>query len=325
MIRPFTIRDWPWLRRYRDDALFPDSQPALLWGRGIVTWGAMLSPFSSLTGLFTSLSKNSTSRFPFIGQAQHHLGSSYAHLTFLAPDRHYDSPALAGLLEHLLAQIGARGAHSLVAEVEEASPAFAALQEASFSIYARQRIWRLNHSSGSPANHWRPATELDGLAVHLLCDRLVPGLVQQVEPAPGDPLSGYVLLKDGELVAYAEVRRGLRGIWLQPFVDADGGLNDEEFASLVALLRPSRRSPLYICLRSYQDRLETLLRALEAEPGPRQAVMVKRTARPLKVPEKPLFAHAERGRTEPTTPIHVPTPMIRRETELVAYDPKTNH
>lgn len=325
MIRPFTIRDWPWLRRYRDDALFPDSQPALLWGRGIVAWGALLSPFSSLTGLFTSLSKNSTSRFPFIGQAQHHPGSSYAHLTFLAPDRHYDSPALAGLLEHLLAQIGARGAHSLVAEVEEASPAFVALQEASFSIYARQRIWRLNRSPDSPATLWRAATELDGLAVHLLRDRVVPGLVQQVEPAPSDPLNGYVLLKEGEVVAYAEVRRGWRGTWLQPFVDPDSKLGEEEFASLVGLLHPSRRSPLYICLRSYQDRLETRLQAMEADPGPRQAVMVKRTARPLKVPEKPLFAHAERGRTEPTTPIHVPSPMIHRETELAAYDPTTNH
>jgi len=325
MIRSFEIRDLAWLRRYRDHALFTNSQAALLWGEGLVTWGALLSPLSSLTGLFTAFSRTTTSRFPFIGQVQHRLGSSYAQLSFLAPDRHLDSPALPELVEHLMAQIGARGAQSLVADVEEDSPAFSTLHGASFSIYARQRIWRLEKASSAQPGAWRPVADMDELAVHLLCDSLVPGFVQQVEPAPGTPLRGYVLQRAGQLVAYVELRRGIRGSWLQPFVGMDTDLSADELAALFSLLRPSRRRPLFICLRSYQDWLEAPLRALGAEPGPRQALMVRRTARPLKVKEKSVFARSERGRTEPTTPIHAPYPIMGRENELIQYDPTTNH
>jgi hypothetical protein len=236
-----------------------------------------------------------------------------------------DSPALPGLIEHLITQIGARGAQSLVADVREDSSAFSALHQASFSIYARQRIWQLDRLNGTPAGDWRPVTELDELAVHLLCDSLVPAFVQQVEPAPGTPLRGFVLQKAGEIVAYAEIRRGLRGRWLQPFVSLEAELTEEELASLLVRLGLSRRNPLFICLRSYQDWLEMPLRNLGAGPGPRQAVMVKRTARPLKARETPVFSRSERGRTEPTTPIHVPYPIIGKESELITYDPTTNH
>ena len=67
---------------------------------------------------------------------------------------------------------------------------------------------------------------------------------------------------------------------------------------------PRRLSrPLYFCVRSYQSWLEPRIEGLGAEPGPRQAMMVKHLA----VPKKALRSYAlpamEGGQPEVTASI----------------------
>lgn len=320
MIRSLRLRDLGLIARYRNRGLFLDSVPTLTWGRGIVPLGVLLSTFSSLTGVFTSLGEKEDGHLPLLGQVVHNLGSPFAHFTFLAPNEALESDALPKLLEHLIVQVGSRGAHSLTAEVEEEGPAFAALRKAGFSIYARQRIWRLSKAPtrSKQSGDWRFADARDELAIKLLCTSLVPGLVQQVEPSPWDGLRGYVLYRNTELMAYVDIRSGPRGTWLQAFVHMDAQDFDEDLTSLLASLRPSRRRPLYLCLRSYQDWLEPMLRKLGTKEGPRQAVMVKRTARRIKAGERLL--KTEGRRTEPTMPIKIPALFVSTEHELTVYD-----
>jgi hypothetical protein len=284
MIRPFELRDLPTLNRCRRRGLFLDSIPVLTRGRSLVPVGAALSPLAQATGVFTSIYRADDGGEAILGQAAHAAGSPVARLTFIAPDAAIDSHALAPLLEHLIRRLGERGAQSLVAEVDEKSRTFEALRRAAFSIYSRQRIWRVSRPPAAPAaSAWRPAEPNDDFAIQRLYNMLVPGLVQQVEPEHSGR-HGWTLRQEGELLAFADVQTGPRGVWAQPFIHPEMEEADGRLAQWLAALRPRPARPVYICLRSYSAWLAPTLEDLGAQPGPPQAVMVRRLAAEVKKP-----------------------------------------
>jgi hypothetical protein len=266
----------------------------------------MLSYFAPATGIFTYLCRsNGKTDTPMIGQVMHTYGSPFARLSFLAPEAAIESGRLPELLEHMIATIGERGALYLLAEVDQDSVAFEALRCASFAIYARQRIWQL---TGEPLGNtlptpWEEGTGKDVLAVRLLYNNLVPGLVQQVEPPPNNHVEGVIYRLKDELLAYIEMKYGSRGIWMQPFIHPD---MDEIPARLGDLLLnlPRRRSrPVYLCVRTYQSWLEAAIEDSGAEAGPLQAVMVKHLAVSKKVARKFALRSLEGGQPEVTAPL----------------------
>jgi hypothetical protein len=165
----------------------------------------------------------------------------------------------------------------MLAETDEHGTAFDALHQASFAIFARQRIWKLDDVPGSSTDlsPWQEGTERDLMAVRCLYNNLVPGLVQQVEPPPNDNVHGVVYREGGELLAYVEIKYGSRGI--------------------------SRN--VYVCVRSYQSWLEAALEALNAQPSPPQAVMVKHLAVAKRVAPTFALRHIEGGQPEATVPL----------------------
>jgi hypothetical protein len=327
MIRPLRLRDLGLLNAYRHRGLFLDSVPTLSWGREIVPLGAVLSTVSSLSGVFTSLSVNEGKEPTLLGQVVHNAGSAFAHFSFLAPNDALDSAALPELLEHLISQVGSRGAHSLTAELEESDPAFTALRQAGFALYAHQRVWQLDTVSAvnGASFNWRAAQASDKLAINLLGSSIVPGLVQQVEPAAWDEDSGYVLYQDAELSAYVSVRSGPRGICLQPFVHPDAANMEDEFLALSNSLRPNIRRPIYLAVRSYQNWLEPVMQSIGAQAGPTQTLLVKRTTRRVKMKETQAIIAATKRSTEPTMPIKMPTTFTIHDEEIVAYDQAPNY
>lgn len=285
--------------------------------------GALFSPLSALSGIFTYVHHSAGDGQAITGQVSHRMGSPVAHCRFLSPEKALPSRALPDFLDGLLKQVGGRGAHSLVAEVDEDSSAFGALRQNGFNIYARQQIWKIEKipHTAEQASIWRFTLQRDELAIQLLRNGLVPGQVQQVEVAQQP--AGYVLVHNGQVQAYAEVKRGPRGIWLQPFVSLDAEPIDQRLAELLARLRPRAGRPVYVCLRSYQDWLRSPIEKLGGEPGPTQAVMSKRTTLPLKTEEVRRLPVANRS-AEPTTPIHAPLPRAR-EPEWIRYDQTPNY
>lgn len=286
MIRPFEIRDIPTLHQYRQRGLFLDSVPTLTWGRTLVPMGAAFSPLSNVTGVFTSIYQddNHAGAAPIVGQVSHASGATFARFTFIAPDAAIESPALSPLLEHLIQRVGARGAQSLVAEVDEKAHTFEALRRAAFSIYSRQRIWRVTAAPDSGEAHlWRPGEAIHEFDQRRLYNLLVPGLVQQVEPVHMGS-QGWVLYEDGELRAFASVQTGPRGIWVQPFIHPEMLQVTARLAGLIQRLGPKTARPVYICLRSYTAWLADAMQDLNAEPGPAQAVMVRRLATEVRKP-----------------------------------------
>ncbi len=305
-IRPFDWRDITTLYRYRHQTVFLNSSLVLTRGPKLVT-GALISYFTPSSGIFTSVcANNRDSDQVLIGQCTHTAGSPLAQLIFLVPDAALGTSDLPLLLEHLMIRMGERGSFRLLADVDERTTAYESLRRASFAVYSRQRIWQLK---GQPVGQaaelsWRVATEQDVIAVRSLYHNVIPGLVQQVEPfPPAGGLRGMVYREREELLAYAELKYGLRGIWVQPFVHPDA---EEVAAWLFDLLLnlPNRFSrPVYLCIRSYESWLEPALEALGAEAGPRQAMMVKHLAIPQKVVRTFVLPALEGGHPEVAAPI----------------------
>ena len=306
-IRPFDWHDLPLLFRYRQHGLFLDSTLTFTRGSALVPTGALLAYFAPATGLFTYLARSDEGDGqPLVGQILHAAGTTFARMTFLAPESALQSVELPALLDAIAVEIGQRGAFHVLAEVEEGSLAFQSLHQLGFAIYARQRIWRLAgdpQGAADPAE-WRPCTPQDTLRVRSLYVDLVPGLVQQVEPLPRERLKGMVFTQRSEVRAYVELRYGPAGIWAQPFVHPDA---PEVGGHLVRLLQslPDRRGrAVYLCVRSYQSWLESAIEELGAQPGQSQAVMVRHLAVARKATQPYALPALNGKRVEPVAQIN---------------------
>lgn len=302
-VRPFDWRDLPTLHRFRNESMFLDT--ALLLTRGpLLVPGALFSYLAPAMGVFTCVvSGIGTGRL--IGQFMHLAGSPFSHLTFFSPKARLNRENVSALIDYMLLLLGERGALRLIADVDEGSSAFENLRCNGFGIYTRQRIWQLTHhpqGSETSSHSWRAANGGDEMAVRLLCNSLVPGLVQQIEPLSTQRPKGMVYYEHGELAGYVELKYGHRGIWVQPFVHPDAEDVARRFFELLGRI-PNRRSrPVYICVRTYQAWLEAAIEDLGAEAGPRQVVMARQLALPHKA--RSLFAipSLEGGQPEVTAP-----------------------
>lgn len=320
-VRPFRWWDFPTLLRYRNEGLFFDSALQATRGTAMVPTAALFSSLAPATGLFTYISTNNGQPdLLLIGQVSHPYAASSAQLTYLTPQAALESSMLTLLLEQIIVQIAERGALRLLAEVPEHSPAFQALRQAGFAIYARQRIWQWKDETPTevqPSKGWRGCTERDGLPLRSLYNDLVPGLVQQVETLDRENVYGLVYDYRGELLAYVELKYGWRGIWVQPFIHPDAGEVTSCLRSLLQSLPYRLGRTIYFCIRSYQSWLEPALEEMGAVPGPSQAVMVKHLAVSKKVAPSFGLLGLESGHGE------VSAPVARTESETFSYDTTT--
>jgi hypothetical protein len=219
-----------------------------------------------------------------MGQVTLHEEETSARLTFLAPAEALNGLTLP-LLDHLVNQVGEWGAFHLLAEVDEDSPAFRLLRQAGFAMYAWQRVWKLPVSDQADQKDiWRPAAGTDWPAVQSLYGQIVPALLHPVEVLPKQVMG--LVCSQGNLQAYVAVNGGPKGIWIQPIVPPDSDCISRQLAGLTHALADRRERQIYVCVRSYQAWLESVLEDLGAQAGPRQAVMVRRLAKLQKVEEK---------------------------------------
>ena len=315
MLREFTIADLGVLNTAQ--ALFLHNQTLLTRGPAALIRRSLLAPLASLTGVYTVVCGE------LIGQAQRFADQPLAALTFLSPPAAAQGVALTQVVEYFLKKLGPLGVQGLQAELDENSATCAALQQAGFSLHARQRIWKLTHAPAARQSHsgWRVRAEADELAVHLLCQSQLPATAQHSDLSGKESSSGYVYYVEGQLAAFAAVKRGPQGTWAQLFAERGTFPLADGLTDLLISLRPRPSRPLYFCVRDYQDWLEPALEQLDGQPGPRQAALVRRTVLPLKV--KDLQRAARAAFTEPTTPIRVP--VRHAEPEWMNYDQTPNH
>lgn len=258
----------------------------------------MLNPMENV---YTAVCVIQRGQPPLIGQVRAPMGARRAHIAFLMPLNALNTMALPALLETLTATAGGWGVFHILAEVDEHSTAFEGLRRASFTTYGFQRIWKL--PAAPAARPWPAAASADTQAIRSLYQSLVPSLVQPMEGLAERRPQGLIQRREGDLAAYAEVIYGPQGIWVQPFIHPSVENPAEMLSSLAGSIPRTAGRPVYLCVRSYQAWLETTLSELNADSGPRQALMVRhnvitqRAAQPIAIPG------LENGRAETSIPI----------------------
>ena len=295
-VRSFDFLDVPFLPRYRRDVLPLDSARLVTRGNplGAAALFAYLDPRRHIYTAVVSENGNA-----LMGQIVLQEDETSARITFLSPKENIEvlSPPL---LDHLVAQAGEWGSFHLLAEVDEDSPAFRSLRQAGFAMYASQRIWKPTITSAGNSNDaWRQMEESDWPAVQGLRNQIVPALLQPLENLPKQA-RGLVCTPDGSLQAYVAVSSGPLGIWLQPFVTPDSGCGPERLGGLIQMVSESNPRPVYVCVRSYQAWLETVLEEIGAQAGPPQAVMAKRLTKLQKVEERVPAVQSKAVSIQPT-------------------------
>jgi hypothetical protein len=310
-VRSLDFLDLPFLSRSRRNVLPLYSARILTRGNPLGA-RAMLSYLNPRRQIYSAVvSEDDVS---LMGQVILKAEETSARLTFLAPTENIDrlTPAL---LDHLTAQAGEWGAFHLLAEVDEISPFFRTLRMAGFSMYAWQRIWKLPKLEQPDGNStWREVEESDWPAVQSLHGQIIPALIQPVDSLPRQA-AGLVCRPEGILQAYAAIDKGPAGIWVQPLVPPDSGCGPDRLAGLSSM----GNRPVYVCVRSYQAWLETVLDDMGATAGPRQAVMVRRIAK-LQMAEEKVSA-LEKVLAKPVAPV---AHIVNGEEPHLAVKAKTN-
>jgi hypothetical protein len=277
IVRSLDVLDLPLLSNYRRDMLTLDSARLLTRGDPLGAM-ALLSYLDPRHHIYTAVANGNDKSL--MGQLTLHEDESSARMSFLAPAENLNGLILP-LLEHLVKQAGEWGALHLLAELDEDALAFRLFRQAGFAMYAWQRIWKL--PIPEPADKkdiWRQAAGTDWPAVQSLYGQIVPAMLHPVEVLPKQVMG--LVCSQGSLQAYVAVRGGPKGIWIQPIVPPDSDCVSEQLAGLAQALSDRRERDIYVCVRSYQAWLESVLEDLGAQAGPRQAVMVKRLAAPIK-------------------------------------------
>lgn len=260
-----------------------DTALALTRGSPVGVWAA-LGNMRLEHGSYTGVLRPGGGKPPLIGQIHYYAGERAARIAYILPSRALDAPELGKLLEHLASAAGKSGALSLLAEVEETSPAIEALRRCGFGVYAWQRVWKIAKTpEADPDKRWEPASDLDRLAIRSLFQSLVPPLVQSAEPL-SERTEGFVYEQNGELLGYIEAIYGPNGIYLQPLIHPASEDVPRLLSSFLARLPFHLGRPAYISVRSYQAWLENPLTELQGQAGDRQALLVKHLAAAQRAP-----------------------------------------
>jgi hypothetical protein len=278
--RTVTLVDLPLARRLSENGVVLDSE--LCYTRNAsgphsARFFALLLPYRGIHTLVARSDKHQ-----ILGQFQLKPDTSHAHIAYIAPalEEGDEDTAWLHILDAMAVEAGKRGAHMLTAEVDENSPLFKTLRTASYSIYARQEIWRRGPGDYEPAQavELSEASEADVPGIQVLIANVVPRLVQQITDVPGDG-HGLVYRKDDRVEGYIGVAQGKLGIYLMPHLHPD--VFSEARAIISAAIGRQNRSsqmPVYVRVRRYQDWLDDALTDLGFELCARQAVMVKHIA-----------------------------------------------
>src|SRR5271157_2141439 len=273
-VRPLDLLDFPTLVRYRHTLLALDSARLLTHGNPLGPV-ALLSYLNPHRLIYTAIA--SENGHSLMGQVTLMENEASARLTFLAPAENADAQAIP-LVEALAAQAGQWGAFHVLAEVDEGAAAIRPLRQAGFSMFAWQRVWKLAvPETEVTGTTWRSVESADWPAVQSLHNQIIPALLQPIETLPKQA-EGLVCRSDQELQAYARVSSGPAGVWLQPFVPPDCECTPQ-LSALIYTIERSYRRPVYVCVRSYQAWLESVLEDMGGKAGPQQAVLVKHLAK----------------------------------------------
>ena len=304
-IRPLLWPDLVYMYQQRHQ-IFPLDSISLLTHGSPIGLSSVLDLINPRQRTYTGTVQQFKPAVRLIGQVVFRPGDRSARLSYLLPTSQSTAPVMVNLLEGLAEKAGQRGVFSLLAELDEISPAMEFFRRAGFVVYGWQRIWQIplpetGFELSSPI--WRPAREVDDLLIHNLFQSLVPPLSQAADPFHVRRLPGLVYYQDNEILAYIEYHTGRSGILLLPFIHPEVKNVDILLKNVTGSLAPVLNRPVYLAVRSYQAWLEPVLENMGAIPAEKQALLVKRLTQVQRVTVPVRSVLAETRRAETSAPL----------------------
>lgn len=280
MVRALVWRDLTAIHRFQKQYMFLDNDLRLTYNPGLFS-SSLLSILTSSSGFCTAVRTIESDRYPFlIGQSFLLPGDHSARLTLLAPGNQ-DHEGFDDLLAFISTRTGESGAQQIVAEVDQDSLENAILFRSGFRAYAQQQIWKLPRKSftkRSPSS-WTPITRGNGAQVISAYQRIVPPLVQRVEAPPAGYIQQGMISWQGErIAAIAFTNFGPKGILIDLIFEPDLPELEAHLVDLFSHLPYRNSREIYLRVRSYQERLASVLEDIGAAAGPAQEALVKRLA-----------------------------------------------
>jgi len=251
---------------------------------------------------------------PCYAQVISRVDETQGQLTFLGAPDDADQSDIAFLLENLIANAGKWGTHYITGDLPTDSPHVTGFKKAGFLTWANQTIFRLAPSAsveGKPKYAWRTWNANDMRAMTSLYRGVVPGLFQPIEPLTRKAALGLVLYHpEGELLGYADLDYGPKGVWVQPVLAPEAN-DPQSLSDLLKAIPELYNRAAFLSARSYQPWLSSLAAQLPGEIQGSQLLMVRYLIRQVKVAEPQAFALYETGNIERGVPVS----QIRQKTD----------
>lgn len=321
-VRGAKLVDMPAMLRLADSVTILDTELAYT-REASPTHNSLISGAIFQRGSYTLVGR--FDRQQVIGQFRLKSHDHLAQIIFVAPSLEENAvdTAWLHLLDTMASEAGKRGAHMLTAEVDESTPLYKTMRSSNFAVYARQEIWRgsLPLTGVLPAKLVKETNE-DSFDIQVLYSNIVPRFVQPIA-VPSSDSEGYVYREDGRVRGYVAVSEGKTGVYLMPFLHPDVVFREAASILAGAIYADSRiasraeKVPIYVCVRRYQDWLESALQELGFERCGQHAVMVRHIAAGIR---QPAFAPLAQALDAIPSPVHAPrvstTQRISRISEI---------
>ncbi|MGB1287919.1 MAG: hypothetical protein ACPG7F_15375, partial [Aggregatilineales bacterium] len=275
-IRTITLTDIPLLRRLSAAGILLDTETALT-RKAPGSHSTLLSSILFPAGIHTLIARGGSRQV--VGQLRYRQEDSCAHIVYIVPEGDDEQNNSLLILDALAREAGRHGAHFLMAEIEPEHALYETLRQARFASYARQTIWRHQPVTRQHETPLRlaQATPQDEIGITSLLYNIIPTMLQHVALPEGD-MKGLLYRHEGQIAAYIAYVEGERGIYALPFIHTDVADIAQELLEAAWTQLASDDVPLYICIRTYQYWLDSILDRMNFTSWTEQVMMVRHIA-----------------------------------------------
>jgi hypothetical protein len=244
----------------------------------------------------------------FLGQVRVLSQEKVSHIALLGGSEEIEPDDLTLMIKDLSIRTMRMGCMHLVAEVDHKYPLLEKLKSCGFGVSSWQDIWHFNqqrsvrHETRQP-EEWCPLAEVDWWQATQLLQAVTPPISQLID-LPAHYQSRYwVCHKHDRIIAFADVRYGPQGIWIQPIFDPEVSLCSDLLHDLIHNLPARLSRPIYISIRSYQSWLFRSVELMDVDYVGHQAILVKHQVGYVKEYSTPELIRLEKRKAKPSNPV----------------------
>lgn len=244
----------------------------------------------------------------YIGQVRILSHAKRSYLTLLGGNEEIIPEDLSLIVKDLTARSQRMGAVHLVAEVDHKHPLLEKMKACGFGISAWQDIWQFPHpqdlrTGKNQLGEWCPLAEVDWWQACQLLHAVTPPISQMID-LPTRYLSRYwVCHKETRIIAFADIRYGPQGIWIQPTFDPEVSHCPDLLSDLIHSLPGRLTRPIFLSIRSYQSWLFRSIELLGADYVAHQAILVKHLGSYVIEYSPSELIHLEKRKVKPSNPV----------------------